>query len=86
MNPTEQAHQNLRNLLLNGRILINGLPPTANELGSIIQGEQMLFEKATKQDKAEQLAADKKKPKDPKEPKKPKGPKVIPIQDGQKGN
>lgn len=59
---TEQAHQNLRNILLNGRILINGLPLTGTEMGGIVRGEQMLYEKATQLDKANQLAADKKKP------------------------
>ncbi len=52
LNDTEQAHQNLKSLLLNGRILINGVPLTSNELGAIIQGEQTLYEKATKLDAA----------------------------------
>lgn len=60
VNPTEQAHQAMRNILLNGRVLINGLPLTGNELGSIVQGEQMLFEKASQLDKANVLAASKK--------------------------
>lgn len=81
MNPTEQSHQALRNILLNGRILLNGMPLTANEVGSVIQGEQMLYEKASRFDKAEQLAASQK---EPKEPKKPKEPKVIPIKEGAK--
>ena len=72
---TEQAHQALRNLLLNGRILINGFPPTAAEMSGVIQAEQMLYEKAAKLDKANQLVADKKKP--------PQG-KVIPIDSGKK--
>ena len=55
-NPTVRAHEDLRNILLNGRILINGLPLTGNELGGIIQEEQMLFEKATQLDK-ERIAA-----------------------------
>jgi len=59
-NPTEQAHQALRNVLLNGRVLINGLPLTGNELGMIVQGEQMLYEKASQLDKASALAASKK--------------------------
>lgn len=50
MNSTEQAHNNLRNLLLNGRILLNGIPLTAVESTQIIQGEQMLYEKASKFD------------------------------------
>lgn len=50
MNPTEQAHQNLRSLLLNGRVLLNGSPLTANELSGLLQGEQLLYEKATKFD------------------------------------
>ena len=72
MNPTEQAHQNLRNVLLNGRILLNGLPLTGNEVSGIIQGEQMLFEKASKSDAAQALVAKQNKPKEPK-------PKIIPI-------
>lgn len=59
MNPTEQAHKELRNLLLNGRILVNGIPPTAVEITQMIQGEQMLFEKAMKLDAAMALAAKK---------------------------
>lgn len=46
--PVEQAHKDLRNLLLHGRILVNGIPPTAVEITQIIQGEQMMFEKAMK--------------------------------------
>jgi len=61
---TEQAHQNLKNVLLNGRILINGMPLTANELSGLLQGEQMLFEKASQHDQA--TAA--KKEKTPKKP------------------
>lgn len=68
VNPTEQAHQSLRNILLNGRILINGFPPTATEMGNVIQGEQILFEKASMLDKANALAASKK-TKTPQEPK-----------------
>ena len=49
---TDQAHNNLKNLLFNGRILINGLPLTVNEVSVLIQGEQMLFEKASKLDAA----------------------------------
>ena len=64
MNPTEQAHQNLRQVLLTGRILVNGTPMTANELSGIIQGEQMLYEKASRFDK------EKEKEKAPKEPEK----------------
>ena len=51
-NPIEAAHQNLQNVLLNGRILINGLPLTGNELGGVVRGEQLLYEKAVKLDKA----------------------------------
>lgn len=54
---TEQAHSNLKNVLLNGRILLNGLPLTANEISALLQGEQMLFEKAMKLDKASELVA-----------------------------
>ena len=70
-NPTEAAHQGLRNILFNGRILINGMPPTGNELGEIIQGEQMLYDKATQLDKTN---AAKKAEKTPK-----KNPNIIPI-------
>ena len=49
-NPTDVAHKDLQNVLLNGRILINGLPLTGNELGVIVRGEQMLFGKATQLD------------------------------------
>lgn len=62
-NPTEAAHQDLRNVLLNGRILINGMPLTGNELGIIIQGEQTLYAKASQLDKANALIAEQKKPK-----------------------
>lgn len=51
MNPIEQAHRNLKNILLNGRILINGLPPTTIEIRGIIEGEQRLYEKAVQFDK-----------------------------------
>lgn len=61
LSPTEQAHQGLRNVLLNGRILINGLSLTGNELGAVIQGEMMLFEKAMSLDKARALDTSKKK-------------------------
>lgn len=71
MNPTEKAHQAVRNLLLNGRILVNGIPPTAIEITEIIQGEQMLFEKATKFDAAAALAAKNAEGKDV--------PRIIPI-------
>lgn len=80
LSPTEQAHQDLRNILLNGRVLINGLPLTANELGQIIQGEQMLFEKATQLDRANQLAASKKAEKNPKD----KKPNIIPLKQPEK--
>ena len=51
MDAIQQAHQNLKNVLLNGRILINGLPLTANEISGVLRGEQMLFEKAVQLDK-----------------------------------
>ena len=57
MMTTEQAHSNLKNLLLNGRILVNGMPLTVNEVTVILQGEQMIFEKAMNFDKASELAA-----------------------------
>ena len=70
MNPTEQAHQSLRQVLLTGRILVNGMPLTANELSGILQGEQMLYEKASRLDKEQDIADTKEKEKAPKEPKK----------------
>ena len=54
---TEQAHNNLKGLLVNGRILLNELPLTVKETSVLIQGEQMLFEKAMNFDKASELAA-----------------------------
>ena len=69
-NPTDVAHRDLQNVLLNGRILINGLSLTGNELGAIIQGEQLLFHKATQLDKANALDAQKKAGKNPKKPEK----------------
>lgn len=51
----EQAHNNLKNLIFNGRILINGLPLTANEISALIQSEQVLFDKAMQFDKAQKL-------------------------------
>lgn len=69
-NPTEQAHQSLKNILLNGRVLINGLPLTANELGATLQAEQMMYEKATQLDKANALVASKKAEKEAKKPSK----------------
>lgn len=69
---TEQTHQRLRNLLLKGRILINGIPPTALEINAIVQGEQMLFTKAMQFDKAQAIAAEK--------AKKQKAPKAPPAQ------
>lgn len=78
-NPTEQAHNNLKNVLLNGRILLNGLPLTANEISGVLQGEQMLFEKASRLDTAQALAAKQKEPKNPK-----KEPNVIPLKQPEK--
>jgi hypothetical protein len=78
MNETEQAHNSLRNILLNGRILINGLPPTATEISNILRGEQMLYEKATNFDRAQAMAAQKKKTE------KPQGPKDHSAKDGKK--
>ena len=60
MNPTEQAHQQLKSVLLNGRILLNSMPLTGNEISGLLQSEQTLYEKATQLDKANQLAAAKK--------------------------
>lgn len=56
MNPTEQAHDNLKSILLDGRILLNGNPLTGNEITSVIRGEQMLFEKASKFDQQKESA------------------------------
>ena len=78
-NPTEQAHNDLRNILLNGRILINGMPLTGNELGVIIQGEQMLYGKATQLDKANALVASQKAKKNPK-----KEPNIVPLKQPEK--
>ena len=72
MNPTEQAHQNLRSVLLTGRILVNGMPLTTNELVGLVQGEQMLFEKAFQLDKTQELAANVKEEKKP-----PQKPNII---------
>lgn len=60
MDPVQQAHQNLRNLLLNGRILLNGQPPNVVEMDKILRGEQLLFEMASKLQAAEKLVADNK--------------------------
>ncbi len=76
---TEQAHKDLRNILLNGRILVNGLSLTGNELGVIIQGEQMLYQKASQLDAANELVAKKKEPKVPKNK-----PNVVPIKQPEK--
>ena len=65
-NPVEVAHRDLQKILLDGRILINGLPLTGNELGVIVRGEQLLYGKATQLD-TEKLAAKAEKPKVPKE-------------------
>ena len=54
----EQAHQNLKNVLLNGRVLINGMPLTANELSGLLQGEQLLYEKAVEAERHNQAAKD----------------------------
>lgn len=75
MTPTQQAHEDLRKILLTGRILINGLPLTGNELGVIIQGEQMLFEKASRLDAAAALTAKQK----AESAKKAGKPKIIPL-------
>ncbi len=81
-NPTEAAHQDLRNVLLNGRILINGMPLTGNELGIIIQGEQTLYAKATQLDKASALVASQKKgPKNPLKSNPEKKPNIVPIRE-----
>ena len=76
---TEQAHKDLRNILLAGRILVNGMPLTGNELGIIILGEQMLFQKASQLDAANDLGAKQEEPKVPK-----KKPNIIPIKQPEK--
>ena len=76
---TEQEHKDLRNILLAGRILVNGLSLTGNELGIIIQEEQMLYQKASQLDAANELVAEQKKPKVPK-----KKPNIIPIKPPEK--
>jgi len=80
LSPTEQSHRDLNNILLNGRILINGMPLTGNELGAIIQGEQMLYAKASQLDKANALVASKKAEKNPKD----KKPNIIPLKQPEK--
>lgn len=72
-NPTEVAHRDLQSVLLNGRILVNGMPLTGNEFGLIIRGEQLLFEKATRLDAADALDASQK-----------KDPKIIPLKQPEK--
>ena len=72
---TEQAHKDMRNVLLASRILLNGMPLTGNELGALIQEEQMLYEKASRLDAAQELAAKQAKPKVPGK----KEAKIIPI-------
>jgi len=67
MNQTEQVHGNLKNVLLNGRILLNGMSLTANEISGLLQGEQMLFEKASQFDAIK--ATEKKPPQKPKDKK-----------------
>ncbi len=48
---TKQAHDNLTNVLIKGRILLNEVPLTHIEATILLQGEQMLFEKAMQFDK-----------------------------------
>ena len=43
MEKVNEAHQNLRHLLFNGRIILNGAPLTTNELSQLIQAEQLLY-------------------------------------------
>ncbi len=76
---TENAHKDLRNVLLSGRILLNGMPLTGNELGVLIQEEQMLYQKASQLDAANELVAKQKTPKEPK-----KKSNIIPIEQGKK--
>ena len=76
---TEQGHKDLRNVLLNGRVLINGMPLTGNELGVLVQEEQMLYQKASQLDAANELVAKQKAPKEPK-----KKSNIVPIEQGKK--
>ena len=42
----EQAKHNLLGILTNGRIILNGLPLTGNELGGLQQSVLLLYEGA----------------------------------------
>ncbi len=46
MEEVKQAHQNLQHLLLNGRITLNGLPLTANELTGLFGSLKSLYGRA----------------------------------------
>jgi len=77
MNPTQtqqtqQAHDSMRKIILEGRILLNGMPLTGTELGLVIQQEQMLFAKAAAYDKITASENAKKEKKESKEPETPK--------------
>jgi hypothetical protein len=78
-NPTEVAHRDLRSILLSGRILLNEMPLTGNELGAIVQGEQMLYEKASRLDAQAVAAKDSIGPKDPEQK-----PNVVPLKQQEK--
>lgn len=61
MNQTEQAHKNLQNILLNGRIVLNGLPLNANEISTMIQHEHILYSRASELDRANEAKTTEKK-------------------------
>ena len=64
MDPVQQANQNLRNVLLKGRILLNGMALTGEEISNLLINVNVLFEGASKLQAAEKLLADKKAAKD----------------------
>jgi len=43
MKEVQEAHARLQRVILNGRILVNGMPLTANELSGILRDEQRLY-------------------------------------------
>lgn len=56
MPKVEQVHHNLRHLLLNGRILLNGNPLTCTELSELLRDEQLLFNLAMEAQESKQAA------------------------------
>lgn len=71
VDPVAQANQNLRHLLLKGRISLNGAPLTAEELNHLFEALQTLHQRAVAFQKAQAIAAakvaDANKPDTPKE-------------------